>query len=77
MARSGPSRALHLAAMRLALAEALPLGEARHRLLEQRQAERAKRRRAAEARARCGTEVQADDEPEQPRLPWWKMGDMA
>lgn len=77
MARHGPSRALHLAAMRLALAEALPLGEARRRVLERRQAERAARRRLAEARGRCGTEIKPAETAEEPRLPWWKTGDMA
>lgn len=71
---AGPSRsrARHLAAMRLALAERLPLSAAKQRLIELRQAERAARR----GQQRCGTEITPEADGEESRF-WWQRGDMA
>lgn len=74
MARSGPSLARHLEAMRIALAERLTLAEARHRLIARRQADRLARRIA---RARAADRLTEEPAAEQESLPWWQTGSMA
>lgn len=74
MARSGPSLARHVEAMRIALAERLSLAEARHRLIARRQADRLARRIARERAADRLTEEPAAQEES---LAWWQRGDMA